>query len=364
MTKEIVVITGSTGLIGTAVARRLAPEFTVIGLDTHPPANPDPGRERVFLDLTSDDSVRTALELVHAKYGARIASFIHLAAHYDFSGEPSPLYESVTVRGTERVLRHMKLLEVEQFVFSSTMLVHAPCKPGERISEESPLLPTWDYPKSKVDTEQLIHEQHGQVPSVNLRIAGVYDDRCHSVPLANQIQRIYERRLVSHLFPGDTLTGQAFVHLEDVSEAIAQTVARRAVLPREVPLLIGEPETVRYEELQRTFGRLIHGEEWETRQIPKAVAKAGAWLKEQAPGEDPFIKPWMIDLADDHFELDVTRAKQLLCWEPRRTLRGTLPLMIQALKADPVAFYRDNQLELPSFLADRADRSPTQLHAE
>jgi nucleoside-diphosphate-sugar epimerase len=361
--KDVVLITGSTGLIGSAVARRLASNFTVIGLDTHPPDEVEPARERVYLELTSDDSVRTAFELVQAKYGSRIASVIHLAAHYDFSGEPSPLYESVTLRGTERVLRYANQLDVEQLVFSSSMLVHAPAAPGQRITEESPLLPSWDYPKSKIDTEQLLHEQRGDLRTVTLRIAGVYDDRCHSVPLANQIQRIYERRLIGHLFPGDTATGQAFVHLDDVADAIARAVERRASLPAEVPILIGEPETLSYDELQRTLARLIHGEEWETRQIPKALAKAGAWLKEQAPGDEPFIKPWMIDLADDHYELDIARASALLAWAPERSLRATLPKMAQALRADPVAFYRENHLELPSFLEERSDGSTMQAQA-
>jgi nucleoside-diphosphate-sugar epimerase len=360
---EVVLVTGSTGLIGSAVARRLAPSFTVIGLDLRAPDDVEPAHERVYLDVTNDDSVRTAFELVQAKYGSRIASVIHLVGHHDYSGQPSPLYEHVTLRGTERVLRYARQLDVGQFVFASSMLVHAPSAPGLPITEDSPVLPSWDYPKSKIDTEQLIHEQRGALRTVTLRLAGVYDDRCHSVPLANQIQRLYERRLVSHLFPGDTSTGQAFVHVDDVTDAILCAVERRAALPAEVPLLIGEPETLSYDELQRTLARLIHDEAWETHEVPKALAKAGAWLKVQAPGEEPFVKPWMVELADDHYELDVTRANRLLAWAPERALGATLPKMVAALQADPVAFYRENQLELPSFLQELSDGSALQAHA-
>jgi nucleoside-diphosphate-sugar epimerase len=126
----------------------------------------------------------------------------------------------------------------------------------------------------------------------------VYDDECHSIPLANQMQRIYERTLTSKLFPGDVSRGQAFVHLDDVVEAIAKTVEHRQQLGPEDAFLIGEPETLSYDDLQRAFGRLIHDEEWETQSIPKALANAGAWLEDRVPGEEPFIKPWMIDLAD------------------------------------------------------------------
>jgi nucleoside-diphosphate-sugar epimerase len=225
------------------------------------------------------------------------------------------------------------------------MLVHAPTEPGRSIDEQSPLGPKWAYPKSKVRTEKLLRAECGDVPLVVLRIAGVYDDRCRSIPLAHQIQRIHERRLTARVFPGDIGRGQAFVHVDDAVEAIALAVERRKTLPPELPVLIGEAETLRYDELQRTFARLIHDEEWETREIPKPLAKAGAWVQDHAPlVEDPFIKPWMVDRADDHYALDVSRARSVLGWEPKRSLRETLPKMVEALKEDPERWYRENKL--------------------
>ncbi len=47
------------------------------------------------------------------------------------------------------------------------------CKIGETINEKWPLEPKWDYPKSKVRTEKVIHERHGKIPAVIMRIAGV-----------------------------------------------------------------------------------------------------------------------------------------------------------------------------------------------
>ena len=183
----------------------------------------------------------------------------------------------------------------------------------------------------------------------------MYDDRCHSIPLAHQIQRIHERQLTSHVFPGDTAHGQAFVHLDDLIEACARTIECRRHLPPELTLLIGEPETLSYDELQHTLGRLLHDEFWETREIPKTVAKTGAWLQEQMPvGEEPFIKPWMIDMADDHYVVDISRARAVLGWQPARTLRETLPKMVAALKSDPIGWYRDNKLEPPASLRKTA----------
>jgi nucleoside-diphosphate-sugar epimerase len=352
--RELIAITGSSGLIGAATARRLGQRYDVIGLDAHAPRHLGSLLEHIHLDLTKDDSVETALNYLRAKHGNRIASVIHLAADYDFSGEPSPLYDEVTVKGTGRLLRALQTFEVEQFVFSSSMLVHAPCEKGKRLNEDAPLLPKWDYPVSKVDTERLLREKRGAIPLVILRIAGVYDEVCHSIPLAHQIQRIYEKRLIGRVFPGDTSTGQAFVHLEDLVEALASTVDRRATLPQEATLLIGEAETPSYDALQRLISRTLHGEEWETRQIPKAMAKAGAWLQDQVAGEEPFIKPWMIDLADDHYALDISRARALLGWMPHHGLLETVPRMLRALQVDPAGWYREHKLELPPSLAEPA----------
>jgi nucleoside-diphosphate-sugar epimerase/uncharacterized membrane protein len=341
------IITGSSGRIGSSFIDRVGERYREMGFDRKGPPHPPPETDHVIdCDLSSDESVRTALEEVSRLEHGRIASVIHLAAYYSFSGETSSLYEQVTYRGTERLLHGLRDFEVEQFIFSSTMLVHAPCEPGERIDEEWPLEPKWDYPKSKVATEQLILRERGDVPVVFLRIAGVYDDHCHSIPIAQQIKRIYENQFIGHIYSGDLTHGAAFVHMEDMIEALVLAVERRKELPQVTTLLIGEPETLSYDELQRAISYQLHGKECRTYRIPKSLAKFGAWLQNLLPGVDPFIKPWMIDLSDDHYALDISRARRLLGWEPRHSLRETLPTMLNDLKADPASWYQENDLRV------------------
>ena len=137
-------------------------------------------------------------------------------------------------------------------------------------------------------------------------------------------------------------------------DAIERAVERRTQLPSEVAILIGEPDTLSYDELQHTFQRLIRDESCETQNIPGFIAKAGAWVQDHIPGQDPFIKPWMIYRANDHYALDITRARTVLDWAPRHSLRQTLPKMVAALKADPAGWYREHGLELPSALKKTA----------
>src|SRR3546814_19528958 len=89
-------------------------------------------------------SVRTAVADVRERFGDRIASVIHHAAYYDFSSKSNPLYQEITVDGTKSLIDALQDLEVEQFVYASTMLVHRPtARPNQRIDEDSQLDPLW-----------------------------------------------------------------------------------------------------------------------------------------------------------------------------------------------------------------------------
>jgi nucleoside-diphosphate-sugar epimerase len=345
---QTVLITGSTGLIGSRLCARLKHDYTVVGMDLNSPEDGELPADHVETDLTDDASVKRALEHVRTRHGKRLASVIHLAAHYDFSGEPSPLYEKLTVEGTARLLRELRIqgFEVEQIVFSSSLLVMQPDEEGKPLTEQSATEGEWAYPQSKLDAEEVLREERGETPVVILRIAGVYDEQCHSLPVSQQIARIYEKQLESFVFPGDASRGQALVHLDDLTDCFEKVVQRRSELDDEELFLIAEPDVMSYEELQDQIGELVHGHEWPTLRVPKALAKAGAYVQGKFSSDDsaPFIKPWMIDLADDHYPVSIERARSRLNWEPEHRLRQTLPTMIEFLKRDPEAFYRINKL--------------------
>ncbi len=349
--KDIILITGIGGFLGLSLSKVLAQDYRVIGLDRESECSKYP--DCVPCDLTSDSSVEKAMDALRKRFGSRYASVIHLSGYYDFTGEPNPLYEEVNVKGTRRLLQALQDFEIGQFVYASTMLVHAPTDPGVPITEEWPLKPKWAYPQSKLETEEVVKNEHGAIPYVLPRIAGVYTDHVQPPTLAHQIQRIYERQFASRVFSGTISHGQAFLHIDDLLDAIGRIVRLRYELPAETALLLGEPSTMGYEALQNEIGYLIHGETWATETLPKILAKTGAQLQNQMEivipdsidkGEKPFIKPFMVDLADDHYELDISRARKLLDWEPKHSLRDALPGIVKELKADPLSWYKRNKL--------------------
>jgi nucleoside-diphosphate-sugar epimerase/uncharacterized membrane protein len=348
----VILITGSSGFIGRALAARLQRRYRVIGLDLFAPPKADV--ETIKLDLTNPSDIQRAMGEVTAKCGTQIATVIHLAAYYDLSGEPSPKYQQVTVEGTRQLLRALRSeFTVEQFVFSSTMLVHAPGDRGKPINEDWPIEPKWPYPDSKAATEQVVKQERGGIPVAILRLAGVYDDDCRAAFLAQQISRIYEQQPMSYLFAGEPDSGQPYLHLDDLVDAVERVVERRHTLPEELTLLIGEASGPTYEELQREIGKLVHDRPWPTFSLPRPLAQAGAWVQDEVLDQDPFIKPWMIEIAEDHYELDASRARDYLGWQPKHDLRATLPTMIRRLKENPPGWYKINKLD--SAVVEAAD---------
>ena len=353
MSKDLLLITGSSGRIGRACVHRFADEFQVIGFDRKTFSH-EKEMDHFSMDVSSDESVKEALSEVKKKYGNKIAGVIHLAAYYSFENVHPELYDKITVQGTRRLLENLQQFEVGQFIFSSTLLVEAPCKVGETIDENSPLDPKWDYPKSKVKTEQMIRDKRGKIPSVIMRIAGCYDDECHSIPIAHNVQRIYEHEWEAHLYPGNITHGNPFLHMDDLVDAIDLTIHKRKELPSVWTVLIGEDRTASYRQLQNKISECLDHKDFEVFRVPKWVAKEGAKIQKRLPFvSDDFIQPWMIDLANDHYALNISLAKKMLGWSPKHYVLDEIPVMIALLKDKPLEWYQTNELTPPSWLVSK-----------
>lgn len=357
--KPLVLITGAGGNIGRSLAAELVDRFRVVGLDREAEERPVP---ILAADFTSDEAMAAAFARLRDAHGSRIDCVVHLVAYYDFTGAPDPLYDAVNVAGTRSLLRQLQAFDVGRFVYASTMLVHRPGRPGKRIDETQPIDPRWAYPQSKAAAERAIGEERGDIPVTILRLAGVYDEATMVPTLAQQMARIYDRAAESYFYSGPHDVGQAMLHREDMIAAFVAAIDRRDALSDMEALLIGEAETLGYDDIQDRLGCLIHGEKnWPTLRVPKTIAAAGVWAQDRLEpiipdaidqGEQPFIRPFMIFMADDHYALDIGKAERLLGWRPRHRLSDMLPAMVADLKADPAAWHARNRVTPPAWLAE------------
>lgn len=363
--KPVVVITGASGNLGRTLAAAFKDDYQLVGLDRS--EDETLGFPSFAADLSSDESVTNAMARVAKRCGRKLAAVIHLVAYFDATGEENPLYQTVNVEGTRRMLEALRDFQTERFIYASTMLVHAPCRPGEHIDENQPYGPLYVYPKSKLQAEEVIRAHHGNVPYAILRFAGVYDDETVVPTLAEQIARIYERDFQSYFYSASTLVGQAMLHRDDMVDAVNRCLACRRELPNETEVLIGEADAPGYDAMQDELGYLIHGQQdWPTLRVPKPLATAGTWLQARMEpavpdaldqGEEPFIRPYMIAMSDAHYALDTRRAERLLGWRPAHRLKETLPAIVESLKHDPAGWYRRNGVTPPPTLAETAQES-------
>ncbi|MBI2784991.1 MAG: NAD-dependent epimerase/dehydratase family protein [Legionella longbeachae] len=362
--KPIVLITGSSGNIGTALTTSLKKDYRIIGFDR------EKGSADIIMDLTSESSINQAFQTFKKNYGTKIAAVIHLAAYFDFTGEDTPLYEEVNVKGTKKLLQKLQDFEVERFIYASTMLVHEPGKPGEKINEYTPLGPKWVYPESKAEAEKVIEEHHGHIPYLILRLAGLYDDSSCVPTLAHQIKRVYERSFKSYLYAGNIEAGQSFIHKEDLLRLFKKSIKNRNDLSKKEIILAGEPDVVNYKQMQQYITDLMHDEKAELINVPEPFAKAGTWLEEKLEplvpddfdqGQKPFIKPFMMDLSSDHYDLDIAKAKEKLNWQPKYQIKKTLPKIIQDLKNDPENWYETNGIPMPDWMKAIQHQNPEKI---
>ncbi|MFA9480423.1 NAD-dependent epimerase/dehydratase family protein [Phycisphaerales bacterium AB-hyl4] len=348
--RPVVVVTSSSGLTGQAVVRRLAARCRVLGLGRVEPTTLIEGVEHLPCDITAERSLAEAMALVHRLAGDRLASVVHLAE--DHAGDEA----------ARRVFEHARPLAPRQFIYTSTMLVHASCEPGQRIDEHWPIEPRDARGRSAAAAERWLGEHGGATPTVTLRLADLYDDVCHAPSLARQVQRIYERQMLAEVYPGNVAHGRAMLHRDDLAEALECVIGRRDALPEYGVLLVGEPETLSYGRIQQRVAWQLYGQAWTTQSIPKSRAKAGAWVRGRVPvGEEPFVVGEAIDHVDDHYSLDISRAQAWLDWQPRRRLSEALRTIVQMLQADPVAWYREHGLPMPGWLEESARTRSTAL---
>lgn len=146
-------VTGATGFIGGAVARRLhAIGAHVLALARNPARGErlaQLGIELVRGDVTDADRMRAILT-------QDVKVVMHIAAW--LGGRNTHLAEAVNVQATRSLAEHSAAVGVDRFVFTSSVSVYGPMG-DQDVDESTPLRPYGDpYGDSKIRAEAALRE--------------------------------------------------------------------------------------------------------------------------------------------------------------------------------------------------------------
>ena len=185
MSLPCLVVTGASGFVGRHLLDALKEDYRIVGLARRSQARSGapvhPNITWHQADIGDRAAIEPIFEGIRHDGGADI--LIHLAAHYDFTGEEHPEYERTNVQGLRNVLELAKPLGLKRFIFpSSTAACRFPAA-GEALTEGSPPDGDHIYARTKAKGERMLAEYRDYFPSTIVRFAALFSDWCEYPPL-------------------------------------------------------------------------------------------------------------------------------------------------------------------------------------
>jgi nucleoside-diphosphate-sugar epimerase len=302
-----VLITGATGQVGNAIARRLAADGVEVRALVRSPERarvlPE-GVQPVFGDVTDAPSLRAALD------GS--ATIYHAAGIPEQWRKDVGEFTRVNVDGTRNVVEAALAAGVERFVYTSTddVLVQAP---GATFDESvvNPKPGETPYQRSKQEADRIVTAALDRgLPAVFLHPAGVYGPAPFLVKGLNDLLIQLAKRKTPALLPG----GMAVAYSEDVADghvraADQAAVGARYLLAESFQSLTDIARAVADNEPRAKVPRVM------PLPIARAVSTAGERVA-QVTGRPPMIPRSVLQFLERGSRPSGARARAELGWNP------------------------------------------------
>ena len=305
-------VTGATGFVGSAVARRLSLEGTRLRALVRPgsPRFQLDGLDLEFAggDLRDVQSIRAAM--------AGIRHVFHVAADYRLWARDRSEIFAVNVEGTRNVMQEALRAGVERVVYTSSVATLGLRADGAPADESVPLSVEEGigaYKRSKIAAERLVEAmvRQDRLPAVIVNPSTPIGPRdVKPTPTGRIIVEAACGRM-----PGFLDTGLNFVHVDDVAEGHLAALRRGVVGER---YILGG-ENVVLADMLAEVARLV-GRRPPRFRIPRAVvvpvaylAEAKAWLT----GREPFTTLDGLRLAEHYMFFTAAKAERELGFHAR-----------------------------------------------
>ena len=243
-----------------------------------------------------------------------VDAVVHLAWALQPGRQPDDL-RRVNVEGTRRVVRAAAAAGVRHFVHMSSIGAYAAGEVGQRVAEDWPTtgIPSAQYSRDKSEAERAVHEVAARHPAMTLTV--VRPTLVLQPAAGSEIARYFLGPLLfgaARMLPGAVARllplplprlAVSFVHADDVADAVARMLDRRAPGPFN---LASEP-LLDADAVARVLG---------TRRVPVPAAALRTALHAAFRAHVVPTEPGWVDILTRVPALNTTRARKLLDWAP------------------------------------------------
>jgi nucleoside-diphosphate-sugar epimerase len=346
-------VTGSSGFLGRHLLDELKSDHRIYGIARRTPASTGAPLHRNItwfqVDIRDRAGLRRAFREIREQGG--VETVIHLAAHYDFTGEWHPDYRRTNVEGLRNVLDECRHLALRRFVFASSVAACDFLGEERVVDETTPADGTHHYAISKRLGEAMLQEYEGVVPTCIVRFAALFSDWCEYPPLFKFLETWLSNSWRRRVLGGQGQLGVPYLNVREGVRFLQRVLEKQDELRSREILIASTDGSVTTRELFEnttlhyfgTIGRPIH--------LPREICRLGMFVREQTQrllGDRPFERAWMASYFDRQLNVDASKTRRRLDWVPRERLsiRRRLPFMIENLKCEPLEWYRRNHMAM------------------
>ncbi len=307
-----ILVTGATGLVGSALATKLAAEGTVVRALVRSGSQRShlDGLDLEFIegDMRDARAVRTAM--------AGVKHVFHVAADYRlWARDPNEIYDA-NVEGTRTIMREAKQAGVERIVYTSsvaTIALRDDGAPADKLVGLSVAEGIGAYKRSKIAAERLVEAMvaDDHLPAVIVNPSTPIGPRdVKPTPTGRIIVEAARGRM-----PGFLDTGLNLVHVDDVAEGHIAALRHGRIGER---YILGG-ENVLLADMLADIADLT-GRRPPRWRIPRAVVIPVAYAAETAArftGRHPFTTRDGVRMAEHHMFFTAAKAEQELGFTAR-----------------------------------------------
>lgn len=319
----MILVTGSNGFIGGNVIRRVSKKTEVAAMDINP-GNKKEHVSNIICDIRIKNAVTDicSFDVDKIVHSASIISpkLCMLAPHLAYM---------TNIIGTLNVLEMARKKDVKKFVYISTGGVYRNGLSTDTITEEWPTNPSGFYAISKLTSEYTIAEfsKNYGIPAVALRITAPYGrgmikpetrigipDALHRHTLLFAMKALRNEDIIMP-YGGDHTVNYTYV--EDIIDGVESALNSELKGFENFNITSGRLLTIR--ELGNAFGRINNK--------IKVNIGPGDLTREDYTGD-----PLLARLSIKQGRFDITKAKNMLGYNPSRLLDDGLKDLIDYLK--------------------------------